>query len=120
MNSDTTQALPYFGASLLAPPLSQSSIQVVTPSIKRLTIQAALDKLLSQSHFSICDLDRIMELIGSRKNEAYAVLHTLHCVHYDKMDARLRQQIPSLINEVLTNQDDVIEAVDVALKGVAA
>ena len=60
-----------------------------------------------------------MRLTKSRRNEAYDMLRTLHCVHYDKMDARLRQKIPNLINEVLKNQDDVIEATDVALKGVA-
>lgn len=46
------------------------------------------------------------------------MLHTLHCVDYDKMPPELREKIPHLVNECLRQQDNVIDATEVALKGV--
>jgi len=46
------------------------------------------------------------------------MLHALHCVDYAKMSPELRERIPHLVNECLRQQDDVIAATDVALKGV--
>lgn len=82
-------------------------------------VETAIKSLLTKKHFSICDLDTVMEITQSRQNEAYKMLHALHCIDYSKMEPQLRQQIPELINEVLCNQVNVIDATDVALKGVA-
>lgn len=46
------------------------------------------------------------------------MLKALHCVDYAKMDPQLREKIPHLVNECLRQQDNVLEATDVALQGV--
>lgn len=82
-------------------------------------MQTAVSHLFKQTHFSICDLRNVMEIVGARKgSEAYKLLQNLHCVDYDKMPPELRERIPHLVNECLRQQDDVIEATSVALEGV--
>lgn len=89
------------------------------PETKQLVVKQAVKKLFEDRHFSICTLDRAIDLIGARQGgEAYKMLHTLHCVDYDKMPPELREKIPHLVNECLRQQNNVIEATNVALKGV--
>lgn len=83
-------------------------------------MQTAVRNLFDQNYFSICDLDKIIEIVGARRSgEAYKLLHALHCVNYAKMDPELRAKVPELVNECLRQQANVIEATEVALQGVA-
>lgn len=70
--------------------------------LKQLAAMTALNEMLAGSHFSICTIDRVATLLAvNPKGEAYDTLHTLHCIHYDKMPARLRDAIPELIRQCL-------------------
>ena len=89
------------------------------PETKQLVVKQAVKKLFSSNHFSICDLRNVMEITGSRKNgDAYKLLQSLHCVDYAEMEPALRARIPELVNECLRQQDNVVDATDIALKGV--
>lgn len=82
-------------------------------------VKQAVQKLFEERHFSVCDLDKVIKLVGARQGgEAYKLLSALHCVDYAKMDPELRARIPKLVNECLLEADNVIDAADVALKGV--
>lgn len=83
-------------------------------------MQTAVRKLFDQGHFSICELDKIIDIVGARQGgEAYKLLRALHCVDYAKMQPELRAKVPELVNECLRQQASVIEAAEVALQGVA-
>lgn len=86
---------------------------------KKLVVTAALGKLFDESYFSICTLNNVMDVIGSRRcGEAYTLLHALHCVDYSKMDQDLRDRIPMLVNECLRQKANVSVAQDIAMNGV--
>ncbi len=119
-NQNTSEAswTPY-GKSSASPCKSTLLACSALPETKRLVVQTAVSHLFKQTHFSICDLRNVMEIVGARKgSEAYKLLQNLHCVDYDKMPPELRERIPHLVNECLRQQDDVIEATSVALEGV--
>lgn len=64
--------------------------------------EAALKKMVDSSHFSICTLDKIIEMMGVKPDrEAYRILSTLHCVDYNQMRPELLQALPDLIATVL-------------------
>lgn len=70
--------------------------------LKQLAAMTALNEMLAGSHFSICTIDKVGKLLGvNPKGEAYDTLHTLHCIDYSKMPARLRDAIPELIRQCL-------------------
>ncbi len=76
----------------------------MSAQIKLLAAQAALQKMLSSSHFSICTIDRIIEMMGLKPDrEAYEILHTLHCVDYNQMPSELVDELPTLIHRVLAS-----------------
>lgn len=86
---------------------------------KKLVVTAALGKLFDESYFSICTLNNVMDVIGSRRcGEAYTLLHALHCVNYSKMDPELRDRIPMLVNECLRLKTNTAGAVEIATNGV--
>ena len=106
------QSSPYFAESL------PRSVSALTET-KRLVVTTAVTALLEKSYFSICNLDNCIELVGARKGgDAYKLLRALHCVDYSKMAPDLRDSIPLLINEVLRNKENIIEATVVAMNGV--
>lgn len=82
--------------------------------------QVALNSLFEKRHFSICDLDKVMDLLGKgrRNSKVYKQLHALHCVNYEDMPDELKSQIPFMVNELLTNKSQTQAATDVALAGV--
>lgn len=86
----------------------------------QMIVKAALNKLFTDSHFSICPINDVMELlaIGSRKSLAYKQLHALHCIHYKDMPKELVNEIPLMINELLTKEHKNHIATIDALKGV--
>lgn len=85
-----------------------------------LVAQVALNKLFNEKHFSICKLDEVMTMLGKgrRNSKIYQQLSALHCVHYEDMPDELRNQIPFMVNELLTNSPIANQATAVALNGV--
>jgi hypothetical protein len=78
-----------------------------------------IKSLFEKNYFDVCKLIDVMNMLHAKKGSpAYTMLHALHCVDYASMDPELRVRIPHLVNECLSSRDDVIEATDVALKGV--
>lgn len=89
------------------------------PETKQLVVKQAVQHLFEKGYFSICQLDKAIELVGARQGgEAYRMLHSLHCVDYGRMDPELRARIPHLVNECLRQQDNIIDATEIALQGV--
>ena len=83
-------------------------------------VRQAIQNLFEKGHFSICTLDEVIQLVGARQGgDAYRLLRALHCVDFGKMDPELRARIPHLVNECLRQQDNIIDATDIALKGIA-
>lgn len=88
-------------------------------STKAMVIKAAVKKIFDTNYFSICDLDNVINLVGSRKQcEAYSLLKALHCIDYQKMPQDLRDRIPMLINECLMVSSGVDSAVNTSLDGI--
>lgn len=82
--------------------------------------EVALNDLFKKKHFSVCTLDKVMDLLGkgSRNSKAYKQLAALHCVDYSEMPLELKNQIPYMINELLTNNNKNHLATDVCLSGI--
>lgn len=84
-----------------------------------MVVEVAAKKMLESRHFSICDLDKICDIVGARQSgDAYTLLRALHCVDYNAMDQELRNRIPLLVNEVLRQQSEVKTLSSVMLDGV--
>jgi len=100
----------------------QQSNQVLSVTQQRtmMVAQVALNKLFEDNHFSICKLNDVMDLLGKgrRNSKIYKQLHTLHCVHYEDMPDDLKNQIPYMVNELLTNKPSSQAATEVALNGI--
>jgi hypothetical protein len=91
------------------------------PATKRMVLQTAITKLFNAKHFSICDIDAMLDVLDvSRNSEAYALLRTLHCIDYTEMPSELKRQLPQLVNEALTANNSANNqfATDIALKNV--
>jgi hypothetical protein len=71
--------------------------------IKQLAAITALNKMMSEGHFSICTIDTITKMLGiTPEPEAYAVLRTLHCIDYTAMPRDLYARLPDLIQAALS------------------
>lgn len=71
--------------------------------LKQQAAIAALNKMMSQGHFSICTIDTIAAMLGITPDpEAYAVLRALHCVNYTAMPRDLYSRLPDLIQAALS------------------
>lgn len=66
-----------------------------------------INKLLKKSYFSICDIDRVAQMlrINPRNSSAYDILSALHCVDYADMTPNVRNAIPTLITECLSQSE---------------
>lgn len=54
----------------------------------------ALKKMFEGNHFSICDLDSIIKLLGCIPDKRdYQALHCLHCVNWADMEPALRDEV---------------------------
>lgn len=73
-------------------------------ALKLLATQAAIEKMFSGSYFDICTIDNVVKMMGLKPDrEAYQILRTLHCVHYNQMPRELIEELPMLIHRVLTS-----------------
>ena len=64
----------------------------------------ALVKMLSGKHFSICDLDKLADLLGRRSScggPDYKALQNLHCVDFSDMGPELTHQVRKKCIEIL-------------------
>lgn len=72
------------------------------PDLKQLAALTALNNMFAKGYFNLCTVDAVAKMLEVNANgEAYDVLHTLHCVHFDKMPRELREQVPVLIQQCL-------------------
>jgi hypothetical protein len=105
---------------LTAGPANSLSSIASLPETKKLIATQALDHLFQKDYFDICQMRSIMKIIGTseRNNQAFALLHALHCVHYKDMRPEVRDTIPHLVREALSKNTIAIHATEVALDGV--
>lgn len=65
----------------------------------------ALDKMFRSSFFSVCEVTECISLLKlSQVDTGHTLdrLRMVHCVHWDQMPAGLRECIPGMISEILT------------------
>lgn len=73
------------------------------PETRQLVVMQAVEHLFKARHFSICQIDKVLELTGAtRRSEAYGQLSALHCVDYADMAPELRERLPHLVREAIT------------------
>lgn len=86
------------------------------PQTKRVVLEAAVNRLFTETYFSVCTLDRILDAVDvSRSSQAYKLLATLHCVHFNQMSEELRQRLPLLVREAMTPVTSTLAA-EIALR----
>ena len=92
----------------LLPPSQRACLPNVAhlPETKRLVVEVAINRLFTERHFSICSLDKLIELTGAQHgSDAYRLLRPLHCMDWADMPPELRERVPLLVREALqTNQ----------------
>ncbi|MGM3410597.1 hypothetical protein [Ralstonia holmesii] len=74
---------------------------------------AAVTKMLTGKHFSICDLDSIAETMGRKSalaGQDYAALRAVHCMHWADMGPDLSRMVREKSLELLGLPPRVIEA----------
>ncbi len=101
--------------------LQQSNHHLSVVELRQMMVaQVALNSLFENKHFSICKLNEVMELTkkGRKNSKVYKQLHALHCVDYADMPDELKNQIPYMVNELLTNKTTENAATNIALAGV--
>lgn len=75
---------------------------MVNDEMRALAAATIINKTLTQSFFSICDIDRAAAVLSRNQYcEEYEILRTLHCVDYSKMPRALRERVPDLIRTCL-------------------
>jgi hypothetical protein len=105
MNKENSMELMTSGHTSPVHGLITSRSVAALPSTIRIVVEASLQKLLTERHFSICTVDAIMEVMNvPRNSQAYKLLHTLHCMDYSSMTKELRETIPLLVREVLIGE----------------
>ena len=63
-------------------------------------------EMLHETFFSICAVDDALRYLETSKQcpQSYAILHGLHCIHFNEMDKEIVDILPELINNVLCGQ----------------
>lgn len=70
--------------------------------LKQLAAITALNAMMDKGWLDICTIDQVANMMGvNPKGGAYSILRPLHCVHFDKMPAELRKELPNLIRQCL-------------------
>ena len=74
----------------------------MTTDLKELAAVTALNAMMAKGWMDICTIRSVAEMLGrDPRGEAYDILHSLHCIHFDKMPPALREEIPRLIEQCL-------------------
>lgn len=74
----------------------------------------ALVKMLRGKHFSICDLDKLADLLGRKADctgPDYKALYNLHCVDYGDMGPEMAEQVREKCIEILGLAQVLVEPV---------
>ena len=70
-----------------------------------LAAQAAIDKMISRGSFSICTIDKILEMTtGIPDKKDYQVLSLIHCVRFSDLPKELLEELPAIMQRVLTSE----------------
>lgn len=93
--------------------------------LKQLAAMTSLNSMFQKGYFDICTVDSVGKMLSiNPKGDAYDVLRTLHCIHFEKMPKELRDQVPELIRQCLdvepTFQFPLAEVTERALSVVAS
>ena len=69
--------------------------------IERLSIQAALKKMIDCQYFDITTIDQVLKVTKTVPNgRLYDTMRLLHCIHYRDMDPELLEQLPMMLAEI--------------------
>ena len=75
---------------------------IIMDKIKEIAALTALNDMMAKGWFDICVINKVADLIDvNPSGDAYRILAVLHCIHYDKMPADLRDSIPDLVQQCL-------------------
>ena len=71
-------------------------------------IELAIKKLFHQSHFSICAVKDVAELLGNNceAHAEYKELQVLHCVKYRDMSAEMKAELKGKVMRVMTSNTE--------------
>lgn len=74
----------------------------MTTDLKELAAVTALNAMMAKGWMDICTIRSVAEMLGrDPRGDAFGILHSLHCIHFDKMPPALRDAIPALIEQCL-------------------
>ena len=72
----------------------------MTTDLKELAAVAALNAMMAKGWMDICTIRSVAEMLGrDPRGDAFGILRSLHCIHFDKMPPALREEIPRLIEQ---------------------
>ena len=117
MSAENLTESDSFGATML-PSYSKTSLPTVSglSETQQIVLREALDGLFSASFFDVCKVNDILEMCRvPRESDAYKMLRTLHCKHYNAMSTEMRERLPLIVRDALMPQR--CEATDVVLNG---
>lgn len=71
--------------------------------LKELSALTALNDMMEKGRFDICCIRDVGKLLGrdSEGHESFAILRPLHMVAFSKMPPKLREAVPSLVQDCL-------------------
>ncbi len=71
--------------------------------LKELSALTALNDMMEKGRFDICCVRDVGKLLGrdAEGHESFAILRPLHMVSFSKMPAKLRDAVPSLVQDCL-------------------
>ena len=85
--------------------MNQVTIAIINESLKNLS---------NKKHFSICDIDKILEITRTIPDgESYRLLSAIHCVNYRDMSQEVLKALPELIAKVLSGPSVCLKIVPV-------
>jgi hypothetical protein len=75
-------------------------------SFEKECVKQLIKKMFSGSHFSICDLDKLGDMLGVsvKAHKNYRFLSALHCVDFSDMDESITSQLESRVAECLVDR----------------
>lgn len=74
---------------------------------KNMAVALALKKMFEDSHFSICTVDQLCKVTGTRIDaDVYNSLHLLHCVHWNQMPREMRQAVYKILTDVFCGSEE--------------